>query len=222
MLTFVCFLWRDARYRYGERYGAHHVNVLRSMLDRHMSRGHKLVCVTDDPTGIDDRVGIVPLWDDHRKIGGTYTRLKLFAPEMKDVIAPRFMLLDLDCVIVGDLAPLWETTENFVTWRSFDPKTPYNTGMFLLRAGSLPHVWHDFKPPESLRDIAVTGMIGWEQIWISMKAPGYRTWGPHDGVLNYRYGLRGAEPPDDARIVMFPGEKDPSTVDDTWVKAAWR
>lgn len=221
----VCFLWSDPKYRFGLRYTADHVNRLNRMLGRHL-KSHELVCVTDTPEGIDSDVRIVPLWDDHRNIGGTYVRMKLFSPEMKDLIGERFALMDLDCVITGPLDPLFETDADFVTTRSSHHETHYNTGFFLLRAGSRKEVWERFSPPGSLRDIALSGAIGWEQAWISLVlGPNEKTWGKDEGILNFRRDVEGRNLPDGARAVFFPGDYDPSDeklrATNPWIETHW-
>ena len=45
MATVLCMKW-------GRRYGPDYVNTLYSMLRRHLSVGHRLVCLTDDQGGI--------------------------------------------------------------------------------------------------------------------------------------------------------------------------
>lgn len=218
----VCFLWNDPKYRFAGRYTADHVNRLDRMLSRHMT-DHELVCVTDMPEGISPSVRIVPMWDDHRKIGGTYARVKLFAPEMKDIIGDRFALFDLDCVITGPLDALFDTDAEFSTTGCTHSGTHYNTGFFLLKAGSRKEVWERFNPPQSLRDIAISGAMGWEQAWIShLLGPGEQVWGPDDGILNYRIDVQGKGLPDNARAVFFPGNHDPSLLQsEPWIKENW-
>ena len=63
---------------------------------------HEIVCVTDHPPGsFPSHIRIVPVWDDWKELGGCYRRLKAFAPEMRDVLGPRFAWIDLDCAVVG-------------------------------------------------------------------------------------------------------------------------
>ncbi len=35
-----------------------HVNVLRSMIERHYPEPHTLICITDDPSGLDPRIEV--------------------------------------------------------------------------------------------------------------------------------------------------------------------
>lgn len=223
-LTIVCFLWRDPEYRFAGRYTADHVNRLRGMVARNLATPHEFVCVTDDPKGLDERIRVVPLWPDLAELGNNWRRIKVFAPEMVDVLGERIVLMDVDCVVTGDLTPLFYTTEDFVAMPCHHKKTHYNTGFFYLRGGALPNIWRMFDPVVSPQACDDAGMIGWDQAWISLfLGPRHRTWGVDDGVLNYRYDvLKGGQDPEKARIVFFPGDHDPSLCEDEWVKRHWR
>src|SRR5690606_17846609 len=113
MISVVTFKWHTPGYR--AKFTADHVNTLRRMVQRHYQAPHRFICITDDPAGLDGGIEVVPLWDDYASVpnptgGGRpscYRRLKLFDPAMAEVIGPRFVMLDLDCVICGGLAPIF-------------------------------------------------------------------------------------------------------------------
>jgi hypothetical protein len=115
MLAVVCWKWKP-KIGYRSTFCAEHVNVLRSMVERHYRKPHQLVCITDDGAGIDPRVRVVPLWQDHARLpsphGGNnpscYRRLRAFSAEAAELIGPRFVSVDLDCVITGDMRPVWD------------------------------------------------------------------------------------------------------------------
>jgi hypothetical protein len=141
-----------------------------------------------------------------------YRRLKLFAPEMGDVLGERFVCLDLDVVIVADLAPLWDRPEDFVIWGETNPRSFYNGSMFMLRAGARPQVWEQFKPKTSPMLAKRAGRFGSDQGWISyVLGKGEAMWGRQDGVYSYRVHIAPAGDvlPSNARIVMFHGKVDP-------------
>ncbi|MGF1456571.1 MAG: hypothetical protein ACFB6R_14485 [Alphaproteobacteria bacterium] len=246
MLTVVCWKWRPVP---GSRhpaapYTAHHVNVLRAMVRRHLHRSHNFVCVTDDPQGIDRDIRIVPLWDDLRDLGRCYLRLKAFAPDMAGCLGDRFVSIDLDTVIVDDITPLFETDMPFKIWGDVLASTPYNGSLWLLRAGARPSVWSAFDPEADIPRAAEAGFIGSDQAWLSLHlGPGEAKWGRDDGVFSFRHHILGrrnwplgalrrslpeamrARPPHGARIVFFHGTHDPShpSVQDTfpWIKEHW-
>lgn len=215
MLAVVTFLWFDAKYRWNKDfiYGADHVNRLARGVRRNLSLPHEFVCVTDIPEGIDSSIRIVPLWSDLRDMGGCYNRLKLFAPEMREIIGPRFVQIDLDSVPVGNLDDVLGRTEDFIAWRDVNPPTPYCGSMFMMNAGARAQVWTDFdrvRSPEIARE---KGYIGTDQAWIgACLGTDEATWGPEHGVLSYRSNIPGHRDklPENAKIVFFHGRVDPS------------
>ena len=225
MLTIVCFLWNDPKYRFANRYTVDHVNRLASMVNRNLSQPHEFVCVTDIPEGINPDVRIVPLWDDFRKLGGTWTRVKMFDPAMKELLGDRLVLMDLDCVVTGKLDPLFDTDIDFITTLSSHRRTLYNTGFFILTAGSRASVWSkilDCDNPQKAIDRV--GAIGWEQAWVSLVlGEGEKSWGRQDGVLNYQFDVvRRNYNPEEGMVVFFPGDHDPSLIKSPWIERYWR
>ena len=78
------------------------------MVARHYRRAHRFVCITDDAKGIDGDIRTVPIWNDFAHLRGPngvncYRRLRAFSAEAADLIGPRFVSLDLDCVITADV-----------------------------------------------------------------------------------------------------------------------
>lgn len=231
MLTFVCFKWN--RIPTGFQlpavcdYTARHVNVLRSMLARHVRIPHRLVCVTDDPEGIDPRVEVVPLWDRCRSLGGCYNRLWVFSKEAEEIFGPRFVCIDLDVVMVRDCTPLFERSEPFVI-NAYNPcrvgenDQHYNGGMFMMDAGARSSVWSDFDPESTPSQVeADTRVIGTDQAWIRVHlGKNEARWTNADGVYEARQV--GHRLPRDARLVMFAGKRDPSRYPYVWVMGHWR
>jgi len=112
MLSVVTWRWKAEGYR--STYGPETVNVLKRMVRRHYPDPHQFVCVTDDPDGLDKDIRVLPLWNDFARMShpsgprypSCYRRLRAFDPEIGKVFGPRFVSLDLDCVIVNNLQPL--------------------------------------------------------------------------------------------------------------------
>ena len=116
----VCFKWRARRGP--DRFDAHSVNVLRSMLARHFARPHRFICVTDDAAGLDREVEVVELWNEladlANPLGGhfpsCYRRLKLFQDDAAERFGERFVALDLDAVVTSDITRLLDRDDDFV------------------------------------------------------------------------------------------------------------
>jgi hypothetical protein len=220
-LTVICWKWMPQP-GYRSHFGAAAVNTLCRMVRRHYPEPHRFVCVTDDPNGIDADVEVQPAWNDFADVpsphGGRnpscYRRLRLFHPEASTWFGERFVNLDLDCVITGDLRPLWNRSEDFIAWGDTNPLpgSHYNGSMMLIRAGSRPQLWTDFDPKVSPRLSKQANCFGSDQGWISYRlGKGEAKWTRKDGVYSFRNEVakRGGGLPSDARVVFFHGANDP-------------
>lgn len=237
-LTIATFKW-DPTPGYRSKFDPSSVNVLKRMIDRHYAPPHRFVCITDNPAGLDPGIDALPLWTDHAHVpsphGGKnpscYRRLRVFSPEMAEVLGPRFVVVDIDIVIVADVAPLWDRTEDFVIWGDTHPTTHYNGSMMLMTAGARRKVWETFDPHRSPRQAQDAGCFGSDQGWISYcLGPGEKRWSCADGVYSYRNHLRGEHAtrgkklPENARIVIFHGSTDPwseAGQNLPWVRRHW-
>jgi hypothetical protein len=221
VLTVVCWKWKPAT-AYRSTYGPETVNTLARMVRRHYPHPHEFVCVTDDAQGLDADVRVVPLWDtfaqvpnphgDPRQYPSCYRRLRAFAADAADVFGPRFVSVDLDCVVTGDLTPLWNRPEAFVIWGDTNPRNVYNGSMFLLTAGARRQVFDQFDPATSPRTAMQAGCWGSDQGWISyVLGRGEARWSRGDGVYSFTNEVMkgGVMLPGDARIVFFHGRFDP-------------
>lgn len=233
-LQVVAFKWRTPGYR--SQFRGAHVNVLRRMVARNYRKPHDFVCVTDDPRGIETGIRIVPLWPDHGRLQNPmgrhqpscYRRLKLFSAEAEQIIGKRFIALDLDIVVTGDLAPIFDRTEDFVMWGDTHPRTFYNGSMMLMTAGARREVWDEFDPATSPAKAKAAGHFGSDQGWISYRlGRGQAMWGQAEGIYSWRVHLvQGQKPlPENARVVIFHGKQDPwgpVAQRHAWVRENWR
>jgi hypothetical protein len=218
-LSVVAFKWKPLS-GYRSIFRADAVNALRRMVAKHYPKPHRFICCTDDPSGIDKGIEIVPLWDEFANIpsphGGRnpscYRRLRAFRPDIAALFGERFVWIDLDTVIVGDLVPIFDRPEDFVIWGETDPRSFYNGSMVLMTAGSRRRVYDEFDPKTSPRRAKQAGKFGSDQGWVSYcLGKGEATWGRQDGVYSYRVHIapQGDRLPEDARVVMFHGKHDP-------------
>lgn len=229
-LKVVCFKWKFT----GQgivmpsqshiQYTAQHVNTLHSMLKRHLHIPFDLICITDDPMGIDPDITCLPLWDKCRYLGGCFNRLYVFSEHMAKFIGPRFVCIDMDCAIISDITPLFNRQDDFImnTYQAGGEVNPqmqlYNGGMFMMNAGCRSIVWHGFDPAATPAVISNRkDRIGTDQAWIrEILGPDETRWGPEDGIYEARN--IGEDLPADAKIVFFAGKRDPSTTEWPWVK----
>ncbi len=122
------------------------------------------------------------------------------------------MCLDLDCVVTGDLTPIFEAPEDFRIWGLTHPNNPYNGSLVVMNAGARPQVWDNFDPVTSPQKASRAGFFGSDQAWLcACLGPNEAKFGKADGVYSYRLDVRPSSGrlPGDARIVFFHGQNDP-------------
>lgn len=231
MITFVCWKWHSPNYR--SSFGPLCVNALRDAIGRHYPRPFRFVCVTNDREGLDREIDVVPDREDFANVpsphGGNnpscYRRLRVFAPDAGITFGERLVSIDLDCVITGNLLPLFDRCEDFVVWRDPMNAGGYCGSMFMLTAGARSRVWSEFKPATSPREAMAAGCRGSDQGWLRhVLGPGEATWSRADGVYSYRVDVRKKPLPDDARITFFHGREDPwspGPQSEAWVREHW-
>lgn len=224
MIQVVAWLWNDPSYRWNKqfRYTARHVNCMQHAVKEYLSLPHEFVCITDMPQGLNKDIRVIPLWDDYRNLGMCYMRLKAFSEEMREIIGPRFVWLDVDCAVVGNLDPLFSRTEPFIAWANIVPPTPYCGSLMMMDAGARRKVWDEFRP-ERRREAA--RYIGSDQAWVGhILGKSEPVWTHRDGVFNIG-AVRRPSLPAHAKIVFFCGPHDVSQSKEQrfcpWMQQYW-
>jgi hypothetical protein len=213
--SFVTWKWTPPP-GYRSSFSAAAVNVLRRMIARHYPAPHRFLYFTDLPSPSGPRKP------------SCYRRLRAFAPDIGQVFGRRFVSLDLDTVITGDLRPVVDRPEDFVIWGDTNPRTFYNGGLVLMNAGARPQVWTTFNPATSPRASALAGHHGSDQGWIShCLGPHECKWTREDGIYSFRLEVRHTRRlPANARVISFHGEYDPWTADvqsqHPWIREHYR
>lgn len=219
MLSVVTWLWRPAP-GYRSAFDPEKVNILQRMVARWYPHPHRVLCVTDWTDGLSRDIEVIPPWADFTDVPSPYgprnpscyRRLRAFHPDIGQTFGHRFVMLDLDTVIVGDLTPVWQRPEDVVFWGETDPRSFYNGSMQLHTAGARPQVWTRFDPRSSPMVAANAGRFGSDQGWIShVLGPGEARWTTEDGVYSYRVHLKpqSFKLPANAKVVFFHGGVDP-------------
>jgi hypothetical protein len=249
MLTVVTWKW-------GRLFGPEYVNTMRSMMLRHLHVPHQLVCVTEDPVGIDSDVTCVPppyrLSTGHppHHAGLTFPgtprcirRLKQYdGAWAREYLGPRFLSIDLDVVVTGDVTPLFDRLAPLVLWRVGYAQV-YSGGIVLMDAGALDGMWQAFSlNPERYARAAQAAVYReradapWGDASDQPVLNHYVRTHPvpvdelrdEDGITTYFSGYRPADPPmaelrPGTRIVMF-GSANKAVLDEgrhAWVREHW-
>ena len=196
MHTIVTFKWKPKK-DYRSQFHAGHVNTAQRMIARHFPEPHRFLCITDDPFGIECET--VPLWSEFSGLSNPtwahgpscYPRLKLFDPDIGKWIpglktGDTIISLDLDCVAVADLRPIFNRREPFLIWKTGGKTIPYCGSMFKTTVGRHPEVYRCFDPVRSPAETTAEGYRGSDQAWITFmlgtQQPG---WMQRDGVWEY-------------------------------------
>jgi hypothetical protein len=170
---------------------ADHVNRMASMIRRNWpGYSGRLICVTDDPEGINDSVETVQIWQNFRKHGKCYLRLRCFDPAVIPLLGEDIVSIDLDAVITGDLRPLFENeSEPFRIWKiKRESRSELCGSMWRLRIGYRPDIFADFDPEIALQLRRTHGLIGSDQAWMAYKLGGdVPGWGERDGIFSFRF-----------------------------------
>lgn len=220
-MRFLCFLWRGRDFeRPVARYGVEHVAVLSRMLARH--GGHRLTCVHNGfelPPGIDgirmpDAVAALPDY---------LPKLWAWSRELHAHVTERMTFIDLDVVILGDLAPVLETDASVRLWDSAVGE-PYNTSLFTVMPGYGHEVWETMSPARV--DQAKASATRWtgDQSWVAhVLGPNLPTFGEDTGVIRYRRSLHRNAPPPGTRAAFLCGPGEPITESQRskWIARHW-
>ncbi|MEN9974481.1 MAG: hypothetical protein RLZZ282_487 [Verrucomicrobiota bacterium] len=96
-VNILCMKW-------GNRYGAEYVNILRSAVARHLTLAHHFICFTDDAAGFDPQIITYPIPEldmpERKRLTG-WRKLGLFRDDLP--LSGPCLFLDLDIVITGRL-----------------------------------------------------------------------------------------------------------------------
>lgn len=189
------------------------------MLRRH--GGHSLTCVTDQKINIEG-VSVIAMPDMVVALPDYLPKLWAWSPEFHRLVGRRFASIDLDVVILDDLAPVLATDAPFRIWNEARLE-PYNSSLFVLEPGFGNEVWESYSPDRLAKARANARYWTGDQSWVAhILGPNHETFGEKDGVRRYRPTLHGWEP-ENCRAVFFCGPYDPATegCDKPWILKHW-
>lgn len=257
MLTIVCWKWKpESGSKHLEKrtnFSIDHVNILRASVERNTSIPHRFVLVSDDWKGAHSSIQVVNI-DRHfhqfSDLGGCYRRLRAF--DFTTAVAlfgDRFISMDLDVVVTGNLDSILGFSEDFKIWEDrYKRRTPYCGSLWGMKSGSREAVWLSFKEYTNtcLESARTRKFIGTDQAHISNCLwPRESTWTINDGVYNFNTKIRRspkgyikqddgtivavdiprASLPSDAKLVFFNGKFDPSQPSlqksYPWIRDCW-
>jgi hypothetical protein len=209
--------------RTGLKFPFTYVERLRNMVARHMSLPYLFVCLTDQKERCDSTMFI-----DVREIGlvGWWAKMILFEPRWRST--SQIIYLDLDTVIIGDLAPLADVPDEFAILESpvralghTSYPCKYNSSVMVIGSGRCTFVWDQFDRHRSRYmlecdrygdQLAIETIYGSDAAILNKRMPaGF--------FCNYRE-LTMIEPK--ASVINFGGPNKPHNCPIHWVQREWR
>jgi hypothetical protein len=201
---------------WGDKYGFEYYSRLKRGVERNLPGAEFKLW---GPTAADEHLTKVP---------GCFARLRMFDPEWQAFWdaepGDQLMCLDLDLIITGPLDHLFADDAPFRILQGVNSSNPcpYNGSVWRLTAGYRPDVWTDFSLEAAAK--VPHDLFPDDQAWFAHKLPGAAAYGPEDGVfaLGKPGWPKGEALPQNARIVAFPGWRDPSGFTHLpWVRQHW-
>jgi hypothetical protein len=194
-------------------YTAEHVHIWADMVSRNLAMSHRLACVTtetdlppyveriDPPGEFED---VQPRWGPRKP--NCYRRLAMFRRDAAKTFGKRFVCMDLDCIVGGQLDPLFDRPEDLVLFKGTHPTRPYNGSMMLIRAGCRPQVYESFD--QTGADASGDAFLGSDQAWLAhCLGPNEAVWDERDGVHAFKPGRWSNKMT--PRLLFFPGKRKP-------------
>ena len=228
----ICVKW-------GNKYSARYVNVLKNMVARHTTVPYAFHCLTDDPAGIDTDVNVVKLpTDPWIKIW--WSKLWMFAPEMP--VKGNILFFDLDVVIFDNIDDLFShNAGKFMIIRDFnrcrikDWKLS-NSSVMRWESGTLDYLYTEFKD----KSARVMQQNHGDQDWITKRARNDINWWPEEWIRSYKWEMVGfkdtklltqdgkkffrtpAKIEPGNKVAVFHGQPNPMECADKFVEDNWR
>lgn len=213
-IVFICVKW-------GEAYSAEYVNILKDMVSRNLEAGFpgRFVCMTDDPTGIDESIEILPIPDDLETWWGKLYMFKrgLF-PD-----GTRCVFMDLDTVIIGSITDILKYDGKFAILRDVYFPQQLMSAIMLWEAGEYTaQIWDTWEAEGKPRDPRG------DQWWINIMQGG--RFAKNADVLQDLYPGKIKSfkadckpvPPKGTSVVCFHGQPKPHNCGSDWIAAIWK
>lgn len=204
-------------WRWGSKYGDEYVDRLRAGVARNLTQAYEFRVFT--PKEEDRGLTAIP---------GCFARLRMFDPawQAEHGITGRLVCMDLDMIITGPLDALFDRPEPFAILSDVNASNPCwaNGSLWWTTAGYRPDVWSDFSLAAAQ---ALPGIHEFadDQLWLSNKLPDAGRITDADGCYAFqkKHWPRGEALPRNARVVAFPGWRDPIGFQHLpWVQEHWR
>jgi hypothetical protein len=211
MLHICTWVW-------GSKYNPDYVRKLRAGVTRNLTTPHEFKVCT--PQAEDMYL---------TEVKGCFARLRMFDPEWQKAngVEPgdKLVCMDLDLIVTGPMDDLFDRSDSFTILQGVNSANPcpFNGSLWMLEAGYRPDVWGEFSL--ELAQKVPFHEFPDDQAWLADMMPDAGAFGPEDGVYAFQKKgwPKGESLPRNAKVVCFPGWRDPSQYTRLdWVQQHWR
>lgn len=207
----ICMKW-------GTKYGPHYVNTLYSMVNRHLTRPFRFVCLTDDRRGLDAGIESFPLIELDIPNGPErgWDKLTTFSSPLYDLVG-QALFVDLDVVIVDNIDCFFDYEAEFPIIKDWVKKdVTGNSSVYRFTINAHADILDYFRKNHA----AVRQQVRNEQEYLSwyVSTHGTLSYWPDQWCKSFKYhcnrrGLkawfRPPQRPQDAKIIIFHGNPNP-------------
>jgi hypothetical protein len=206
------------------------------MVGKNLSLQHEFVCLTENPSGLDPNIKIIPL-DVLDNVGGWWYKPMVFDPKLP--LNGTVLFLDLDVVVFNSIDCLFHyepgrfcIIEDYYAKRK--GKHGMNSSCFRFEHGTNTQVYYDFIKNA---DKIMNRMHG-DQDWMQEAITNFSFW-PNNWILSYKWDMVKGELirkgfnnkyvvnivptyTSDTCIAVFHGEPKPHQIENKWCQENWR
>lgn len=236
--------------KWGDKYPAEYVNRLYSMVSRHLTLPFQMVCLTDDPTGIDKAILCLPIPEldlPSNLPERGWKKLTTFKQDLYGLQGTA-LFLDIDIVIVANIDCFFhyksKHDDSVVIIR--DWKKPWrmvgNSSVYRFKIGAYPKLL-----PYFLQNFtSIRQNFRHEQAFLSdyLRKHHHLEYWDSSWCASFKYHclypiplayIKPPKKPDNAKIIIFHGEINPHNaiagtggkwyrhvLPSAWIKDAWR
>ena len=227
----VCVKW-------GSKYSADYVNVLKRMCDRHITVPYEFHCLTENKDGIDTGIDIIDL-PELPGIKSWWSKMYMFSPAMP--LQGTILYMDLDVIVFRNIDQFFSHNPGeFKIIRDFNrcripTWTHSNSSCMRWQSGTMQYLWQAFQndpvaamqanhgDQDFIMKRARDDIRHWPDVWIrsykwemmprtQTKIKNGQKW-VHQGALTVEK---------DTAVAVFHGKPDPHECADQFVIDNWR
>lgn len=201
----------------GDTFDYKYVNAIAGNIKKFISVPHKVVCLTDNVSGIDRKLVdvIKPL---RHNLPKWWSKMELFHSENFDT--SKVLYFDLDTVIVDNIDHIAKLDCDFIGIRDFYDLFTLQTGMMMWKNGQYDHIFQKFI---ANKDKVLNTLHG-DHEWIGKNIGSYEFMQDiyPNHIISYKKHNPSKKMPEHAKVICFHGNPRPHAVNDQFVIDNWK